>query len=283
MLQPTRHHRTITSLPVHSVKRKSAFNGNADNPLWWTKLPGLYCESERPTPEPQTFEALHVGRAGDRRMPIAALVAGHFPAYHPSVWRPTTVAVGVSHNPYYVVLGGSYSNPVGAVYTREVRARTFALHLERWRLFGGSLCGGHTVLFPVGDAIRFAAQCQEPRLNSQRVNVQTYTQMDRLEFYAPADIIVPRNSLRKALKFVGEVFEVVPHAKAVQLGRHNFVGDVALDVALCLQWSNMRQCDRERFLTPNELAEWRLWRNIPKRLKPPKQLLYSADAPHYHA
>lgn len=214
-------------------------------------------------------------------MTIAELVGGHFPAYHPSVWRQTTVAVAQSHNPYYVVIGGSYARPVGAVYTREVRARTFALHLERWRMFGGSLCGGHSTLFAVEDAIRFAAQHQEPRLNNQRVNVQTYTRMEHLTFYAPADIVIPHKSLRSGFKFVGEVFTVVPHAKAVQLGRHNFCGDVSLDVALMLQWGNMRQCDRERFLTPNELAEYRLWRNIPKRLRPPKQLTYDTDAPYY--
>lgn len=211
-------------------------------------------------------------------------MGGDLPHYHPREWQTTTVMQAVSRNPYYLVVGGSYGYPIAAAYASETRARTFALQLERWRLFGGTLGGKHSVLVQLPNAIAYAVQMHRHRVGGVHVNVQTYCGGNGLTFQHPADITVPRQSLSSALKFVGEVFHVVPHSKACQLGRHNFpAGDVKLDVALMLQWGNMRQIDRERFLTPNELAAYRLWRNIPKHLRQPEQLTYAADAPHYNA
>jgi len=208
------------------------------------------------------------------------IVGGLHPEYHPSVWKPTTVAPFDSEHDLWGVLFGSYERPLLRIYRQEWEARMQAQSLDMWRQTGNRAPLRHNLFVPYYQCLVHSSQTRKRRLRGEPLSLAQYVSRRHLVLHSPADVCVQLAPVMQAIA-AGEFLHTVEQSKAEQLGKYKFGGDVTLDLAKCVQWSSLTMPQRLALLNRRQLAELRLFEALPKIRTTPKELQYHDSAPDY--
>ncbi|UTQ79824.1 hypothetical protein [Plectonema phage JingP1] len=268
-------------------------NSQGDTSNLWTSLtqrPAAFSNSLTERPEPRSFDVNEIlttpfNREGVKVNTLRDVLSDSDSPYHISKWKPPTLYPINSEQPMYLMLFGSYTHPIGKIYTHKWVYYSRGAELETWRLYGKRPLRSISKFVAYEDCVPYTFHYWKGTHGRRLVDL---LQRRTFKPYAGVDMLpAPSTSLYLDFPLVGEIVQPVTRDFAQRWARGGYVYPesetiVNLDVVLCHYWQQMTYPERALMLTNREHSLLAAYYAIPKLNRvQPTHLEYHADAPIY--
>lgn len=198
--------------------------------------------------------------------------------YHLSCWKPATLYPVHSVNDLWLLVYGSYTDPMAIFYTQFHYAVRRGVELEAWRVYG------KRPIKPMRQfrALHHALQLEMRYGKSAGLTFQEYVGRSEIVVHSGADLMPPPATGSTLLE--GVLTHNVTRAFAQRWAKGGYVypadeDPVTLNVLLCRLWQTMTYTERALHLTHREHSLLAAYYAIPHLAANAKPIEYAEDAP----